>query len=206
MEWIKQAQQSWGYPGVAFLMFLENVFPPIPSELVMPLAGFMTAQGKLNFIGVVIAGTAGSVAGAVVLYYIGYFLGQERVCRWSERFGKYIALSPEDIARAGDWFDQHGAKVVFFCRMVPGVRSLISIPAGFAHMPLGRFLVYTTMGTAIWTAALAWAGRVLGNNFEKVEKYLGPAGSIVAAGLAVWFVVWLWRRAHSRESGKASAS
>ena len=198
LDWVKQMQQEWGYVGVVFFMFLENVLPPIPSEIVMPLAGFMTAEGKLSFPGVVLAGTLGSVAGALALYGLGYWLGQERICRWTQQYGKWIALSTEDLDRAEHWFQRNGGKAVFFSRLVPGVRSLISIPAGFAHMPLGRFLLFTTMGTGIWAAVLAWLGKLLGDNYEKVEKYLGPAGSIIGTLLAVALVAWIWRRRHCR--------
>lgn len=194
IEWIKQTQQEWGYFGVILFMFLENVLPPIPSELVMPLAGFMTEQGELQFFGVVLAGTVGSVAGALALYYLGYWLGQERICAWTRKYGKWIALSTDDLDKAERWFVEHGVKAVFFGRLVPGVRSLISIPAGFAHMRMGRFLAATALGTGLWAGALAYLGRVLGGNYEKVEKYLGPVGSIVGTGLAVWFVIWIWRR------------
>ena len=200
LDWIKQTQQDLGYIGVVFFMFLENVFPPIPSEIVMPLAGFMTEQGQLNIYGVILAGTAGSIAGALALYYLGYWLGQERICKWTARYGKWIALSTDDLDKAQLWFEQNGGKAVFFGRLVPGVRSLISIPAGFAHMNLGKFLFFTTLGTAVWAGVLAYLGRLLGDNYEKVEKYMGPVGSIIAAGLAIWFVIWIWRRRKARQA------
>lgn len=201
IEWIKQMQQQWGYTGVVFFMFLENILPPIPSELVMPLAGFMTEQGKLNFAGVVAAGTAGSVMGAVALYYLGYWLGQEKICEWTQSYGKWIALSTDDLDRAQKWFEKNGGKAVFLSRLVPGVRSLISIPAGFAHMKMGRFLLFTTLGTTIWAAVLAYLGRLLGSHYEKVAKYLGPASSIIGVGLAIWLAIWIWRRRQYAKEG-----
>ena len=194
IDWIKQTQQDMGYIGILLFMFLENVLPPIPSELVMPLGGFMTEQGNLNLFGVIAAGTAGSVLGAIALYYLGYWIGQEKFCEWTQKYGKWIALSTDDLDRAQRWFEENGGKAVFFGRLIPGVRSMISIPAGFAHMNLGRFLLFTTLGTGIWAGVLAYLGQLLGDNYEKVEKYLGPAGAVVGVGLAIWFVIWIWRR------------
>ena len=188
-EWTGKLVESMGYGGVVFLMFLENVLPPIPSELIMPLAGFLAAQGKLNLAGVIAAGTIGSVLGALPLYGLGRGLGQERLCRWSGRWGHWLAVSPEDIRKAADWFGRHGGKAVLLCRLVPGVRSLVSIPAGAARMPLVPFLVYTTVGTAVWTAALAWLGTILGQNYARVERYLGPVTYLVIGGIVIAFIV-----------------
>lgn len=198
LEWIQHTMQALGYPGIAFLMFLENVFPPIPSEVIMPLAGFVSSQGALHFIGVVIAGTIGSVAGALPLYYIGRVLHEDRLVEWADRYGKWLSLSGKDIRRADDWFDKHGTKAVFFGRLVPGLRSLISIPAGMSEMNIWQFLIYTTLGASIWTALLAALGLWLGERYELVEQYIGPISYIVLGTLVVAAAVWLWRRRRQR--------
>ena len=188
--WVMNVLQSLGYPGLVLLMFVENVFPPIPSELIMPLAGYLSAQGKLNFAGIVAAGTLGSVIGALPLYWLGRKLGKERLARLADSHGKWFTVSAEEIDRADDWFGRHGRKAVFIGRLVPGVRSLIAIPAGLHEMPMLPFLIYTTIGSAFWTAALAAAGYGLGAQFREVEKYLDPVSWVVFGALLVWYV---WR-------------
>jgi membrane protein DedA with SNARE-associated domain len=148
-DWIMSVISSAGYAGIALLMCLENVFPPIPSELIMPLAGYMSAQDKLSFAGIVIAGMAGSVSGALPLYYLGSKLGEERVKAFADHYGRWLTVSRQDLDRAKRWFDRHGGAAVFLCRLVPGVRSLISIPAGITRMSLAVFLTYTAVGTAL---------------------------------------------------------
>lgn len=187
-EWIRMIVVGFSYTGVAFLMFLENVFPPIPSELIMPLVGFFSSQGHLSFVGIVIAGTTGATGGALVLFWLGRRAGHARLRRWIERRGHWIALSVDDLEKATAWFDRNGASAVFLGRLVPGVRSLVSIPAGVAAMPLGRFLVLTTLGSVIWTTALAWAGRLLGSNYAAVERVVGPLSSAILVGVTIWFV------------------
>jgi membrane protein DedA with SNARE-associated domain len=180
---------STSYAGILLLMLAENVFPPIPSELIMPLAGFMVAQGKLTFFGTIAAGTAGSVFGALLLYCFGKKLGEERVKRFAERYGCWLTVSGQDIDRASRWFDKHGGTAVLFGRLVPGVRSLVSVPAGIAGMNLPRFLVYTTLGTALWTALLVFLGYLLGSNFKAVEQFLDPASWIVFGAIAILYLV-----------------
>lgn len=189
-NWIMSTMYSAGYTGLVFLMFLENVFPPIPSELIMPLAGYMATGGRLSLAGVIIAGTAGSVLGAIPLYYFGRKLGKERLERFADRRGRWLTLSRRDLARAAGWFDRHGAAAVFFCRLVPGLRSLISLPAGINRMNPGLFLLWTTLGSALWTALLAGLGYVLGRNFRQVEQWLDPISWAVIGGIAVLYV---WR-------------
>lgn len=202
-EWIKSLIQEWSYAGVMFLMFLENVFPPIPSELIMPLAGFYSTTGKFTLLGIVIAGTLGSLAGAMLLYYAGRLAGEERVRRWCERHGKWVGLSGEDVDKSKRWFDRHGAKTVLLCRMVPGVRSLISVPAGIASMPLGQFVFLTSIGSAIWTAALALAGRGLAQNYEQVEKFVGPISTAVVVGIVAMIALRAFRQ---RKPGRTARS
>lgn len=198
--WIMDVMVGLGYPGIALLMFIENVFPPIPSELIMPLAGFLAAEGELSIVGVIIAGTIGSVVGALPLYWIGMKLGKWRLSQWAERYGRWLTISPEDIDNADDWFGRHGRKAVFLGRLVPGIRSLIAIPAGLHHMPMLPFLVYTTIGSSIWTAALAAAGYLLGGEFHEVEKYLDPVSGFVLGGLVIWYIVRVVRQGKRRRA------
>ena len=193
-DWITNLVDSAGYLGVVLLMFLENVFPPIPSEVVMPLAGFATARGELSFLGVVAAGTLGSILGALPLYALGRWANEDRLVRWADRYGKWLAVRGGDIRDADAWFDRHGGRAVLIGRLVPGVRSLVSIPAGMAQMPLVPFLLYTAVGTAIWTAALAWAGRLLGEHYDRVARYVGPAAYVIFGIIAVAAVAWWFRR------------
>ena len=189
---------SLGYPGVALLMFVENVFPPIPSELIMPLAGFTAGRGDLSFVGVVLAGALGSLVGQLPLYYLGRWVGEDKLVAWADRYGKWFTVSGKDIRRADDWFDTHGHKTVFFARLVPGVRSLISIPAGLSEMHLPTFLLYSALGTGLWALILASLGAILGENYDAVETYLGPVSLVVVGGLALWAVVWVVRRKRAR--------
>lgn len=205
VEWIKNLMDSLGYVGIVALMFLENVFPPIPSELIMPLAGFTSAQGDLTFIGVVLAGTLGSVIGALPLYYLGRVVGEERLKQWADRYGKWLTVSGKEIERADQWFERHGHKAVFFGRLVPGVRSLISIPAGISGMNVLQFLLYSAAGALIWTAVLAYLGRLLGQNYERVNEYLGPITYVVLGGLLIAGIIWVVRRKKRQATGDAQA-
>jgi membrane protein DedA with SNARE-associated domain len=182
-DWVIRTIQSSGYLGIVALMVLENVFPPIPSEVIVPLAGFLVAQGELSLLGVIVAGTAGSVLGALPLYYAGVFLGEERLKQFADKHGRWLTVSRQDLAKAKRWFDDHGALAVIICRLVPGIRSLISIPAGIARMPLLSFLCFTALGTGLWTALLAYAGYLLGENFNDVKDYLNPISYVVLAAI-----------------------
>ena len=193
-DWIKSIIEGFSYPGIAFLMLLENVFPPIPSELIMPLAGFLSTQGNLSLMGLVIAGTAGSVAGAVVLYYAGHYIGGERLRNWADKHGRWIGLTRADLDKSDDWFKRHGAKTVLLGRVVPGVRSLISIPAGVSGMDLRVFLLYTTLGSVVWTSILTYAGRLLGKNYEQVEHVIGPISTAVVVGIVLTLVIRAFRQ------------
>jgi membrane protein DedA with SNARE-associated domain/uncharacterized membrane protein YkvA (DUF1232 family) len=188
-DWITGIVESSGYLGIIGLMLAENVFPPIPSELIMPLAGFVAAKGQLNPILVVLAGTLGSVLGALPWYYAGVWLGRERMCRLAARHGRWLTLDEDDLGQAIDWFERHGGKAVLFGRLVPTVRTLISLPAGIARMPLGPFLLYSSIGTAVWTAALTASGYLLEQNYKMVADYLDMASKIII-GLIVLTYVW----------------
>ena len=200
VEWITSTMTSMGYVGIALLMFAENLFPPIPSELIMPLAGFTVAQGKMNLVLAVVAGLVGTMLGALPWYYAGKLLGEERLKSLADKYGKWITLSSRDIDKADNWFDRHGAKAVLFCRLVPGVRTLISLPAGLSEMSLVPFLIYSTIGSALWIFALTYAGYLLGDNYDRVDEYLGPVSKIVLVILLIWFALWVGKRMMRRKT------
>jgi membrane protein DedA with SNARE-associated domain len=199
---IEQIIMVLGLPGITLIMFAENLFPPIPSELVMPFAGFVVGQGKADFLSVWAAGTLGAVAGAVVLYYIGRWANEPIVRRFVRQFGRWFLLSEADLDRALQAFARHGEAIVFFGRLIPIVRSLISLPAGMQRMPLGRFLIFTTLGASIWTAVLTGVGVALGANWEQVldvARRYEQATLLVLAGLAIaFFAIRLWQRRQRR--------
>jgi membrane protein DedA with SNARE-associated domain len=201
--WIEEIILAIGYPGVALIMLIENLFPPIPSEFVMPFAGFLAGRGSFDFWTVVAAGTAGAVLGAIALYYIGYFVGEPLLRVFVRRYGRYWLLSEADLDRSLDLFTRHGSIMVFVGRVIPLVRSLISIPAGMSRMPFLRFLVLTTLGSAVWSGVLAYAGLLLGENWEQIlgfiERYqrfvLVALALAVVAGIARWVAVARARKA-----------
>ena len=193
-DWILNFMNSLGYLGIVLLMIAENLFPPLPSELILPAAGFAAAQGKLSLPLVVLAGALGSVLGTLPLYYVGRVVNEERLVVWADRYGRWLTLRGKDVRKADDWFDRHGPKAVLFGRMVPGIRSLLSLPAGMSEMPLPTFLLYSSVGSGLWATLLAGAGYLLGSNYEVVEQYVGPVGTGVVALLAVGAVVWIVRR------------
>ncbi|RUT13718.1 alkaline phosphatase [Chroococcidiopsis cubana SAG 39.79] len=197
-EWIVNIMTSLGYLGIGLLMFLENLFPPIPSELIMPLAGFTAAQGKLNIVGAIAAGVIGTVIGALPWYYAGKFLGEERLKLWADKYGKWITITGKDIDRSKHWFDKHGVKAVLLCRMVPGVRTLISLPAGIGDMHVVPFLIYSTVGTILWVGLLTAAGYILGDHYQIVEEYLAPVSKIVLAALVIGLIIVIIRRRQRR--------
>lgn len=173
-DWIVEIIASSGYLGIFFLLILENIFPPIPSELIIPLAGYSAAQGELNVLLVIAVATLGALVGALPWYYLGKVFGLERLKKISRSYGRLLTLSPDDIDKAAGWFSRHGRVAVLFGRLIPAVRTLISVPAGIASMPLPTFLLYTTIGSAIWNTALVSLGYFLGNQHELVSGYLGP--------------------------------
>ena len=188
-DWIVNAIQTTGAWGVALLMFAENVFPPIPSEIIMPLAGYLASQEKMNLWVAIVGGSIGSLAGALLWYEVGRRLDNRNVKVWLDRHGAWLTLCPDDVDKACRFFDRHGAPSVFLGRLVPLVRTLISVPAGFANMSLGVFLLYSAAGTVIWTALLAYGGLWLGSNFPRVGDYVGIFTWIVIAAAAAWYVI-----------------
>jgi membrane protein DedA with SNARE-associated domain len=173
-------------------MALENVILPLPSELIMPLAGFRTDRGEMTLLGVILAGTAGSVLGALPLYYAGYAVGEDRLRTWIQRYGRWLLLKPRDLDRASARFSGRSFRDVTIGQLLPGIRGLISIPAGVARMNIGLFLLANTVGTVVWCTVLAVAGRILGRNFTRIHKFLGPTGWVIlgvfVAGLAFWLI------------------
>lgn len=187
-SWVLDVVRGMGPWGVALLMFLENLFPPLPSEVIMPLAGYLSSQGEAPFWAMAAAGTAGSLLGAFFWYRVGRAVTPERLKRWVDRHGTWLAMTPDDVQNSHDWFCRHGRSSVLFGRLVPLVRTLISVPAGFTRMPTGQFLAYSALGSGVWTIALAYAGRLLGSQFKQVEQWLGPVSSgIVAVAVLYYF-------------------
>jgi membrane protein DedA with SNARE-associated domain len=192
--WVVSTMETMGYLGVGLLMFLENLFPPIPSELIMPLAGFTVAKGNMDFTLVVLAGVVGTMVGALPWYYAGKVLSEHRLRRLADRYGKWLGMSGKDIDTANQWFNKHGGKAVFLCRLVPGVRTVISLPAGISNMPIAPFLMYSTLGTTLWICLLTGLGYFLGHQYTLVDKYLGPVSKFVLFGLIGLFIFWVIRR------------
>jgi len=202
-DFITEFMQSGGYLAVFALMALENIFPPIPSELIMPFAGFVAARGDLNVIGVLIAGTAGSVAGALPWYYAGKVYGKERLEKFADKHARWMTVTHGDIEHAMESFEKHGRKVVLFGRLIPAIRTLISVPAGLAGMPMGQFLLYSTVGSLVWTGILTGAGYMLESQYERVAQYVDPVSKAILIGLLGWY---LYRVATFKKRAKAQES
>ena len=181
LEWIGKG----GYLGIFVLMALENVFPPIPSEVIMGFGGIAAARGQMAFVPLVLWGTAGTTAGNVFWYVVGRRLGYERFRPFVEKHGRWLTIDWEDVEHVEHFFRKHGGSVVFVFRFLPTFRTMISLPAGMAKMPLWRFFLATFLGSTIWNTVLAGAGLYLGSNFKELDRYVGP----VAIGLTVAIVV-----------------
>ena len=188
-DWITQLIEQAGYAGIALMMFLEGVFPPIPSWLVMPLAGFEASNGRFSPVLVILAGTAGSTLGAIWWYWIGRLVGMERLKSFSARHGYWLTLTPAQIDRADQWFDRHGAPAVMLARVVPVVRLLISVPAGVFRMDLRRFILFTAIGDAMWNGLLTGAGYLLRSHYDQVADYLNPVSTVVLTIVAATYIV-----------------
>jgi membrane protein DedA with SNARE-associated domain len=204
--WVIDVVHAFGYAGVAVLLILENLFPPIPSELILPLVGFLTGQGRLAFPLAVAAATAGSVAGALVLYGLGRCLGRRRLRRFVERFGHWLFLEPSDLEAAQRWFERHGGKAVLICRLVPFARSAISIPAGIERMAIWRFVVYTTVGSGLFNATLIGLGWWLGAQWEIVQRYTAVLEWAVWVAIVTAVSWFIWRRARRRAGASATTA
>ena len=201
-----EANQWLGYTAIFAAMFLENLFPPIPSELIMPLGGFYVQQGQLQLVPVVLAGLLGTVLGALPWYGIGRLVNEERIELWLSRYGGWIGIRPEELGRSRKWFGRYGTVLVFWGRLVPGIRTLISVPAGIEMMPMTPFLLWTTAGSLIWTALLTVAGMVMGEGYSNVELWIDPVSKavkvilvIAVLGGATWLGLRIWRRRNSAD-------
>ncbi len=191
--WIADLIDAFGALGVALLMALENLFPPIPSELILPFAGFLVSRGELGFLPALVASTAGSLFGALILYALGRWGGRNLILR----YGRFLRVKEADLDRAEGWFDRYDEWVVLFGRMIPGVRSVVSIPAGMLGTPFVRFVLLTTAGSAAWNALLLGAGWYLGDNWREIAGIVGSVSNVVLVLVAVALVsaaVWWWRR------------
>ena len=176
------ATNQWiGYGAILLAMFLENLIPPIPSELIMPLGGFYVSQGQLDFLPVVLAGLIGTVMGALPWYGIGRLVNEEKLEQWLQKNGRWIGINPQELARSRTWFNRYGVSLVFWGRLVPGIRTLISVPAGVELMPMPPFLIWTTAGSLIWTLFLTITGFYLGDNYANIEKWISPFSSVFKA-------------------------
>jgi membrane protein DedA with SNARE-associated domain len=182
LDWITDTISRLGYFGIGLLMFAENIFPPIPSELIMPLAGYTASQGAYWLPGVIAAGVTGTMLGALPWYWAGRYFGTEKLQAWAGRWGKYFGIRPQDIVKADAWFDRYDHWIVLVGRLIPGVRTLISVPAGCCGMPFWQFFFFSLIGSAIWCTALATAGMMLGEHYTLIEKYIAPVSKI-ALGL-----------------------
>lgn len=191
LEWVTSIVASLGYVGIFALMFLETLFPPLPSEVVMPFAGFAASEGKLGLLGVILSGTLGSLAGASSLYLAGRLLSDKSIERFITKRGKAVGVTRDDVHKAQKWFDSHGYSAVFLGRLLPGIRSLISLPAGMRAMKPLPFLVFSLLGTGIWTGLLSVGGYVLGEQYKKIGEslnWLTPAVLLVII-VAVGFLL-----------------
>ncbi|MFC7680616.1 DedA family protein [Paenibacillus sp. GCM10028914] len=200
-NWITDFMEQFGYLGIFLMIALENVFPPIPSEVILTFGGFMTTYTELTVPGVILAATIGSVVGAVILYGIGLLLDVERLEKIIDRWGHILRVKKADIHRADSWFDKYGYWTVFFCRMIPLIRSLISIPAGMSNMKFGMFLLFTTLGTLIWNVLLVVLGSILGESWEDIvafmDVYSNIAYAIIAVAAVVLIVLFIRKRKKS---------
>lgn len=200
--WVENIISTMGYPGLYLVMFLENVFPPIPSEVVLPLAGSLSLTGKFSIPMITIVGMLGSLTGAFLFYGLGKWLGETRVRQLMARFGKYALLSTEDLDRSLEWFEKYDEWVIFFSRMVPIVRSLISIPAGIASMNFGKFSFYTILGTALWSFVLSFGGRLLGEQWPLIAEFVNTYQNIVIVLVAIAVIVFIAYRLINKSNNK----
>jgi membrane protein DedA with SNARE-associated domain len=194
VTWATEVIYAIGYVGVALLIALEQVFPPIPSEVILPLSGSLAASGRFNLPAAIAAATVGSCLGALMLYSIGRFAGEKKLGPWLDRYGKWLLLSRKDLDNSRTWFSRHGTWAVLVARLIPGMRSIVSVPAGLASMPIGRFLALTAIGSGIWNTALIIAGFLLGRNWDQVKGWIAPFGPIVYVILIAVVGLFIGRR------------
>jgi membrane protein DedA with SNARE-associated domain len=197
-DWVRGVVESFGAVGVGLLIALETILPPIPSEVILPLAGFLSRQGAMNVVLAWLSATVGGVAGALALYGLGAWLGYERLHALAGRRW-FVLASQKDVDRGCGLFERHGSWIVAAARCVPVLRSVVSLPAGMTRMPLPKFVALTTAGTSVWNAAFITAGWFLAEKWQRVEAYLGPAGLVVVALIVVGLAVLAWRRQREQD-------
>ncbi len=195
--WVVSVIEALGPVGVGLLVALENLFPPIPSEVVLPVAGYVASQGRMSLAWAVVAATLGAVVGAWLLYGLGVWFGRERLRRWLDRLP---LMEVEDLERAEAWFERHGGAAVLIGRCVPIVRSLVSIPAGLERMPQPKFLLYTAIGSAVWNSALIVGGYALGAQWEDIGRYSDYINYAVYAAIVIVVVRFVWTRLRRRRA------
>ena len=212
-NWVQDVINQFGYFGVALLVVIENIFPPIPSEIVLPFAGFVAQQGSAgvaqsdtSVIGMMIAATIGSVVGALILYVISSAIGPERLRAFVQRFGRWFGVKQTDLLRAEAWFDRRSYVAVLVGRCVPLIRSIVSIPAGFRRMKLTSFILLTAVGSAVWNIALIGAGALLGDQWERVGEYVGVFQWLVIAAILVLLVRFVYLRLQNRRRQNSAAN
>jgi membrane protein DedA with SNARE-associated domain len=191
-NWIIETMDTFGYLGIFLLIALENIFPPIPSEVILTFGGFMTTESSLSKIGVIFFSTLGSVIGAIILFWIGTLLDIKTLEKIVDRWGHFLRLTKKDVHKADEWFSKYGVWTVFFCRLIPLIRSLISIPAGMARMNFWIFLLFTTLGSLIWNTILVLVGASVGASWEKIVEYMDVYSNIIYGMLAIGLVVLIF--------------
>ena len=212
-NWVQDVINQFGYFGVALLVVIENIFPPIPSEIVLPFAGFVAQQGSAgvaqsdtSVIGMMIAATIGSVVGALILYVISSAIGPERLRAFVQRFGRWFGVKQTDLLRAEAWFDRRSFVAVLVGRCVPLIRSIVSIPAGFRRMKLTSFILLTAVGSAVWNIALIGAGAILGDQWERVGEYVGVFQWLVIGAILVLLVWFVYSKLQNRRRQNSAAN
>jgi membrane protein DedA with SNARE-associated domain len=198
VTWAIGVISTIGYPGITFLIALEAVFPLTPSEVVLSLAGSLSATGRFNFVAVLASATLGSLIGASILYGVGRLGGEERIGNWLDRYGKWLLLTRDDLQGSRAWFRKYGSVSVMLARIIPGMRTIVSVPAGLAHMPYPEFLLFTGIGTTLWNGVLVGAGYFLGNNWDQVQGWLAPIGPIVYGIMFLVIFAFIGRRLWTR--------
>jgi len=203
-DWLINVINQYGYVGIAFLILLENVFPPIPSELILTFSGFLTTISNTNMWLASLSATVGSMAGAILLYATGRILPQRKILLFVEKNKRILHLKETDLKRSSDWMVRRGGSAVFLCRFIPVVRSLISIPAGASRMKMWKFLLYSLLGTAIWNTILIYLGALAGGNWQKITDYMNTYAYVIAAVAAVVFLLFIIRRFHKKKRRKST--
>lgn len=204
-DWVIDAMETLGYLGFMIILIIERVFPPIPSELVLPLAGFLASQDRFSFITLMLVGAVGATAGSYILYGLGRCLGERRARRLIQRVGGWLLLKEEDFDRSQAWFDRYGGSAVLTGQCVPGVRSLVAVPAGITRMPLLRFGLYTAAGSSVWNGALIGLGWTLGSQWHLVQDYTEILQYVVLAAIVAAIAIFLLRRLRERASSRPRA-